>query len=78
MQVGPQIELFNKKTIMVDSGDVDQAKYIIAEFLGREIPEEDEITSHYSFGQKLRLILESLIFCWFIPGKKKRKKADRL
>jgi len=76
MEVGPQIELFNKKAIMVAPEEVDRAKHVIAEFLGRELPEEVEVTSHYSTGQKLRMILESLFFWWFIPGKKRCKGKD--
>jgi hypothetical protein len=76
MEVGPQIELFNKKVMMVAADDVDRAKGIITDFLGNQIPEEDEGTSHYSLGQKLRMIFEAVFFMWFMPGKKRRKGAD--
>lgn len=76
MEVGPQIELFNKKAIMVAPEEVDLAKHIIADFLGRELPEEVENTAHYSLGQKLRMIFEALFFWWFMPGKKRRKTTD--
>lgn len=76
MKVGPQIELLNKKAIMVAPEDADRAKQIIAEFLENENPEEDEITPHYSVGQKVRMFLEFLIFGWFIPGKKKRERKS--
>ena len=78
LEVGPQIELFNRKAIMVAQEDADRAKHIITEFLGCELPEEDGVASDYSLGQKLRMILESLIFCWFIPGRKKRKKIEKM
>ncbi len=73
MEVGPQIELFNRKAIMVAPEESGRAKNIISEFLGSELPEEDEVTSHYSLGQKLRMIFEAVFFMWFVPGKKKRK-----
>jgi len=41
MEVGPQIELFNKKAIMVAPEDAERAKQIIAEFIGSETPEDD-------------------------------------
>lgn len=70
MRVGPQIDLLNKKTIMVASEDMGRAKEIISNLLGRRLPEEEE---QYSMGQKLRMILETMIFWWFIPGRKRRK-----
>ncbi|HTP64605.1 MAG TPA: hypothetical protein VMJ66_04365 [Geobacteraceae bacterium] len=61
---------------MVTPEDADRAKQIIADFLGSEMPEEKEITTHYSLGQIIRMILESLIF-YCIPGKKKRKRMEQ-
>lgn len=76
MEVGPQIELFNKKAVMVVSYDVDRAKNIIEDFLGRKLPEKVEVTSYYSLSQKLRMIFEAVFFWWFIPGKKRPKRTD--
>ena len=73
MRVGPQIDLLNKKTIMVAPEEVDRAKEIIFDFLGRQMPEEEE-QEQYSIGQKLRMILETIFFWWFIPGRKRSKK----
>lgn len=72
MRVGPQIDLLNKKTIMVAPEDVDRAKEIIPNLLERQLPEEEE-QGHYSIGQKLRMILETIFFWWFIPGRKRSK-----
>ena len=72
MRVGPQIDLLNKKTIMVAAEDAERAKGIITDLLDREIPEE-AVEEKYSGSQKLRMILETVIFGWFIPGKKRRK-----
>jgi len=77
MRVGPQIDLLNKKAIMVASEDAERVKSIIDDVLGREIPEEaaEEI---YTTSQKLRMILETVIFGWFIPGKKRRRLPPKL
>jgi len=72
MRVGPQIDLLNKKTIMVAAEDAERAKGIITDLFGREIPEE-AVEKKYSASQKLRMILEAVIFGWFIPGKKRRR-----
>jgi len=74
MRVGPQIDLLNKKTIMVNPVDADRAKEIIANLLDRQVPEEDE-QAEYSVGQKLRMIFQALFFGWFIPEKKRRKES---
>lgn len=72
MRVGPQIELLNKKTVMVALADVDRARHVIEEFLERELPEEAGVTWRYTLGQKIRMIFEVLLFGWFVPGKKRR------
>jgi len=72
MRVGPQIDLINKKTIMVAPEDHDRAKEIISTFLESGIDNEGT-EMHYTTGQKLRMIIEALIFTWFIPGRKRRK-----
>ena len=75
MRVGPQIDLFNKKTIMVAAVDADRARCIIANLLERQIPEEEGV-AEFSVGQKLRMIFETLFFGWFIPEKKRRKEPS--
>jgi len=71
MRVGPQIELLNKKTIMISPEDAELAKTIISDFLNRELPEET-IEEKYTASQKLRMILETLVFGWFIPARRRR------
>jgi hypothetical protein len=72
MRVGPQIDLLNKKTIMVSPEDAERAKTIISDLLNRELPEEI-IEEKYTTPQKLRMILEAIFFGWFIPGRRRRK-----
>ena len=77
MRVGPQIELFNKKSIMVAAEHVERANELIASFLEIQ-PNQEEVQEQYSLGQKLRMVLETLIFGWFIPGKKHRKSSPEV
>lgn len=72
MRVGPQIDLLNKKIIMVSPEDAERAKTIISDLLNRELPEEI-IEEKYTAAQKLRMILEAIFFGWFIPGRRRRK-----
>lgn len=70
--VGPQIDLYNTKTIMVDKESYERARELLAAFLGC-IKEETEATKpKYSVFEKIRMLCEVLIFSWFIPGKKKK------
>ncbi|GFE57490.1 hypothetical protein AOG1_13700 [Geobacter sp. AOG1] len=70
MRVGPQIDLVNKKTIMVAPEDHDRTKEIISNFLESSIDDEG-VEMQYTAGQKLRMIIEALLFTWFIPGRKR-------
>ena len=77
LQIGPQIDLFNAKMIMVDEAFYDRAKDLIADFLNNldedtEIPQES-----YTLADKIRMILETAVFGWFIPGRKKRKQKEQ-
>lgn len=72
MRVGPQIDLVNKKTIMVAPEDHDRAKEVISNFLESSTDDEG-VEMRYTAGQKLRMIIESLLFTWFIPGRKRPK-----
>lgn len=76
MRVGPQIDLLNKKTIMVSPEDAERAKTIISDLLSREIPEE-KTDEKYTASQKLRMILEAVFFGWFIPGRKRRMVPEK-
>jgi hypothetical protein len=75
MEVGPRIDLINKKTVMAAPEDADRARQIITDFLEGSTPEETGEVPHYTFGQKCRMILEAVLFCWFIPGRKRPKEG---
>jgi hypothetical protein len=66
MRVGPQIDLVNKKTIMVAPEDHDRAKEVISNFLESSTDDEG-VEMQYTAVQKLRMIIEALLFTWFIP-----------
>jgi hypothetical protein len=72
MRVGPQIDLLNKKTIMVAPEDAERAKTIISDLLSREMAEE-KTDEKYTASQKLRMILEAVFFGWFMPGRRRRR-----
>ena len=75
MHVGPKIGLLNAKTILIDPAYEEQAKDTLAEFLQNDRGEQTGTTSGYTIFDKIRMIIESLFFGWFIPGRKLHKKA---
>ena len=74
LKVGPKIELFNAKTIMVPDDEYERTHEIIEDFISnQEIKSEDE-TIGISLKDKIRMIVEAILFTWFIPGKRWRRK----
>ena len=72
LEIGPQIDIYNKKTIMVNEEYQERAKELINDFIKTT---RDEITGipAYSFIDKLRIIFETLFFVWFIPGRYEKR-----
>jgi len=73
MEIGPRIELFNAKTIMVDEAYRDRARDLIADFLQKTQVEHAEGGSSYSGLNWFRTILEFALFGWIVPGRRRRK-----
>jgi len=77
LQVGPQIDLFNAKTIMVSEDQYEKAKEIVEYFLTNTRDISVPLPSSYCLIDKIRMVFETLIFSWFIPGNKwKRRKME--
>lgn len=68
LKIGPIIELFNNKMIFVESEYEIEAKLIISNYLATTY--NTEPTSNFSMRDKIRMVLEALLFSWFVPGKK--------
>ena len=77
LKVGPKIELFNAKTIMVAEKDYEVSKEIIDNFL-KNIQEPSENTkSKYSIRDKIRMVIEAILFTWFVPGNRWNKRKPK-
>jgi len=75
LKVGLKIDLFNAKTILVPDEEYERAHEIIEDFISnQEITSEDE-TIGISLRDKIRMIVEAILFSWFMPGKRWRKKS---
>jgi hypothetical protein len=70
LQVGPLINLFNLKTIMVPEDQYEKAKEIVDDFLANTKNISTPPSRRYSLIDKIRMVFETLIFSWFIPGNK--------
>ncbi len=74
LKIGPQIDLFNTKMVMVPEEYHKKAEEIISDYLGKVQEEEtDPFVSQYSLKDKIRMIAETILFFWFVPGKRKKK-----
>jgi hypothetical protein len=73
LRVGPKIDPFNAKTIYVREESYESAKEIIDDFLESIKDESKNEKSGYSTPDKIRMVLEALLFSWFIPGNKWKK-----
>jgi len=77
LKTGLQIDLLNRKTIMVHESDFERAQEIISDFL-KNIKSENDVgdfsSQNYSWFDKIRMIFEGIIFGWVMPGKKWPKK----
>lgn len=81
LEIGPRIDLLNAKTIFVHEDFEATARELISEYLKNTQSQsnDDEYQTNYSFSDKIRIVFETLIFGWFMPGRrwpKKRRKAE--
>ena len=76
MQVGPRIELFNEKTILVDALDYDRAKELVSDFIATAQEEGPEDQPTHSLWDKVRMALEVILFMWIMPGRRRRRKIE--
>jgi transcription termination factor Rho len=67
LRPGPQIYLFNAKTIYVSESDIERAENILCDFL--KISRREDQEKSYSLLDRVRMTLEALLFGWFMPGK---------
>ena len=77
MRIGPRIDLFNAKTIMVDDEHFNRASELISDYLQNidfKQPDSNKVKSEYSVLDKIRMIFEIILFGWIMPGKKWPKK----
>ena len=73
LRLGPKIDLLNAKTIFVNESNTDVAQEVIGYYLQNQ-QDVSQRKSAYSFVTKMRVIIETLIFFWFIPQGRRWKR----
>ena len=76
LEVGPKIDLFNAKTIMVSDHQYELASDILRDIVLNSKLADEENKTDYTLIDKIRMIIETLLFTWFMPGKFRRKKSE--
>ncbi len=77
LRVGPKIDLFNAKVIYVAEAHYERAQEIISDFLAPSAAENEPFKSRYSLPDKIRMVFEAILFGWFVPGNRwKRRHED--
>jgi hypothetical protein len=74
LKTGPKITLLNEKTILVSEDHFEQASELISDYLNSV--KSDTLKSEYTLIDKIRMIIETILFNWFIPGKKWGRNSD--
>lgn len=66
---GPQIDLYNVRTIMVPPIAVNAAREVLAEYLNQspEVDQPPAAARPRSFWENARMVCEALFFGWFVP-----------
>ena len=76
LYIGLKMDLLNKKTIVVDETFEESAKELISDYLINTDSDLNPSSPGYSIFDKIRMIVEGLLFTWIIPGEKWRKDKD--
>ncbi len=75
MYIGPVIDLYNKKMILVQDSRHERARELLNDFLNKTDIVTEPAGKNYSLSDKIRLLFEFLFFGWIIPGNRKKNKS---
>jgi hypothetical protein len=73
---GIQIPLVNSRIIMCPNDQYERAAELIRDYLDNTAPKKDEPEQGYSLLDKIRMVLEILLFGWIMPGGKSKKRSQ--
>lgn len=70
---GVQLAMFNERPVRVPASDVDRAVEVIDEVR----KDFDPVSSDLAATSKLRIVLEAVLFGWFVPGGQRRGSSSK-
>lgn len=70
---GVQVPIFNERPVRVAEADRERAMEVVEE-VRRDF---DPVSSDLGVSSKLRILVELLLFGWFVPGGKRRRSSDK-
>jgi hypothetical protein len=70
MRVGPDIDLLNRRTIMVPERHAEEARELLLDYIEATSEENVPLLTR----DRLRIVLEFVVFGWFLPGKMRSRK----
>ncbi len=76
LEVGPRIGLLNAKMIEVQDDQYERANELLLDYFEKTKKEPEESGKEYSWFDKIRMVIEVLVFGWLMPGRRKAKKLD--
>lgn len=76
LEVGPHIGLFNAKMIQVQDDRYDKARELLSDYLEKTGKKSEEADRKYSLFDKIRMVIEVLVFSWLMPGRAKSKSRE--
>lgn len=78
LRVGPKIDLFNAKIIYIHEPFLERAKEIVEDLRASLEGDNASIKTSYSSSDKIRMVIETMLFMWFIPGNRwNRKNSEK-
>lgn len=70
---GVQVPIFNERSVRVESADIERAVEVIDDVR----KDFDPVSADLAVESKLRIILETVIFGWFLPGGTRRRSSNK-
>lgn len=72
LALGPRIDHYNRKTVYVHPAEADDARALLGEFLDKTALDDPAPAEDLRLTDVLRMVLEVLVFGWFMPGRRRR------
>ena len=74
LHIGPQIDFYNARILMVPESQYAKAKDLIADYINNTREETTvPFKSQYSIADKIRMIIEAILFGWIVPRNRTNK-----